>query len=64
MHCSTDRLFESKNATSFVRRVLQYLKNFANERKLAWQQDAIGNMVIKRTGTGGGENANAVVIQV
>lgn len=47
-----------------VRRVLQFLKDFANERKLAWQQDAVGNMVIKRTGTGGGEMAPAVVIQV
>lgn len=45
-------------------RVLQYLKDFANERKLAWQQDAVGNMVIKRTGSGGGEMAPAVVIQV
>ena len=47
-----------------MRRVLQFLKDFANERKLAWQQDAVGNMVIKRTGTGGGEMAPAVVIQV
>ncbi len=47
-----------------MRRVLQFLKDFANERKLAWQQDAVGNMVIKRTGTGGGELAPAVVIQV
>jgi dipeptidase D len=45
-------------------RVLQWLKDFANERKLAWQQDAVGNLVIKRTGTGGGQNAPAVVIQV
>ncbi|BDA48997.1 Cytosol non-specific dipeptidase [Coccomyxa sp. Obi] len=44
-------------------KVLQFLKDFANERKLAWQQDAVGNMVIKRTGTGGGEMAPAVVIQ-
>ncbi|EIE18888.1 aminoacyl-histidine dipeptidase [Coccomyxa subellipsoidea C-169] len=44
-------------------KVLQYLKDFANERKLAWQQDGVGNMVIKRTGSGGGEMAPAVVIQ-
>lgn len=40
------------------------MKDFANERKLAWQQDGVGNMVIKRTGSGGGEMAPAVVIQV
>ena len=45
-------------------RVLKWLKAFADERGLAWQQDAVGNLVIKRTGSGGGENAPAVVIQV
>lgn len=44
-------------------RVLKWLKTFADERGLAWQQDAVGNMVIKRTGSGGGEGAPAVVIQ-
>ena len=45
------------------RRVLKWLKAFADERGLAWQQDAVGNLVIKRTGSGGGESAPAVVIQ-
>ncbi len=45
-------------------RVLKWLKAFADERGLAWQQDAVGNLVIKRTGSGGGESAPAVVIQV
>ena len=45
------------------RRVLKWLKAFADERSLAWQQDAVGNLVIKRTGCGGGESAPAVVIQ-
>ena len=44
-------------------RVLRWLKAFADERSLAWQQDAVGNLVIKRTGSGGGETAPAVVIQ-
>lgn len=45
------------------RRVLKWLKGFAEERGLAWQQDAIGNLVIKRTGSGGGESAPPVIIQ-
>ena len=44
-------------------RVLKWLKAFADERGLAWQQDTVGNLVIKRTGSGGGESAPAVVIQ-
>ncbi|GLC42124.1 hypothetical protein PLESTM_001294000 [Pleodorina starrii] len=44
-------------------RVLQYLKDFAAERQLAWQQDAVGNLVIRRPGSGGGEGAPCVVIQ-
>ena len=44
-------------------RVLQWLKDFAKERKLAWQQDSVGNIVIKRPGSAGGEHAPTVVIQ-
>ncbi|GIL81736.1 hypothetical protein Vretimale_1325 [Volvox reticuliferus] len=44
-------------------RVLQYLKDFATERQLAWQQDAVGNLVIRRPGSGGGEGAPCVVVQ-
>lgn len=31
-------------------RVLTYLKQFADTRSLAWQQDAVGNLVIRRPG--------------
>ncbi|GFR49868.1 hypothetical protein Agub_g11970, partial [Astrephomene gubernaculifera] len=44
-------------------RVLQYLKEFAASRQLAWQQDAVGNLVIRRPGSGGGQGAPPVVIQ-
>ncbi|GLI69814.1 hypothetical protein VaNZ11_014518, partial [Volvox africanus] len=44
-------------------RVLQYLKDFAAERQLPWQQDAVGNLVIRRPGSGGGEGAPCVVVQ-
>ncbi|KAK9830529.1 hypothetical protein WJX72_012284 [[Myrmecia] bisecta] len=44
-------------------RVLQWLKDFAQARGLKWQQDAVGNLVIKRPGSGGGEAAPVVVIQ-
>ncbi|GIL58597.1 hypothetical protein Vafri_13481 [Volvox africanus] len=44
-------------------RVLQYLKDFAAERQLSWQQDAVGNLVIRRPGSGGGEGAPCVVVQ-
>jgi hypothetical protein len=47
-----------------IRRVLQYLIDFANERSLEWKQDSVGNLVIKRPGSAGGECAPVVVVQV
>lgn len=44
--------------------MLAWLKAFAEERKLAYQQDAEGNMVIKRPGSGGGEGAPPIIVQV
>lgn len=44
-------------------RVMDWLKEFAEQRQLAWQQDAVGNVVIKRPGSGGGEASPTVVIQ-
>ena len=43
--------------------VIEWLKSFAAERKLECVQDAVGNLVIRRPGTGGGENAPPVIIQ-
>jgi hypothetical protein len=43
--------------------VLEYLRGFAQARSLEWQQDGVGNMVIRRPGSGGGEAAATVVIQ-
>ena len=45
-------------------RVIAYLQDFATNRHLQYKQDATGNMVIKRPGSGGGESAPTVVIQV
>ena len=45
-------------------RVLEWLRSIAEERGLKWKQDAEGNMVIYRPGSGGGETAPPVVIQV
>lgn len=45
-------------------RVIAYLQEFADKRKLQYKQDSTGNMVIIRPGTGGGEAAPTVVIQV
>jgi len=44
-------------------RVLEWLQTFASERGLQYQQDKVGNIVIKRPGSGGGEQAPHVVIQ-
>ena len=44
-------------------KILQYLKNFANERNLRIREDSTGNIVIIRPGSGGGENAPVIVIQ-
>jgi dipeptidase D len=44
-------------------KVVDWLKAFAAERKLECVQDAVGNLVIRRPGSGGGENAPPVIIQ-
>lgn len=44
-------------------RVIEWLKAFAADRKLDCVQDAVGNVVIRRPGSGGGENAPPVIIQ-
>ena len=46
-----------------TRRVLDWLKAFATERSLEWQQDPVGNIVIRRPGSGGGEDAPPVIVQ-
>jgi hypothetical protein len=46
------------------RSVLDWLRRFAEDRGLKWQQDAVGNMVVRKPGQGGGESAATVVIQV
>jgi dipeptidase D len=43
--------------------VLEWLKAFAAKRRLECRQDAVGNLVIRRPGSGGGEAAPTVVIQ-
>lgn len=43
--------------------VLTYLKSFADARKLKWSQDVVGNLVISRPGSGGGEDAEPVLLQ-
>jgi dipeptidase D len=40
------------------------LKAFAEERGLKWKQDAVGNLAVYRPGSGGGEDAPTVVLQV
>ena len=44
-------------------RVIEWLKGFAADRKLECIQDGVGNLVIRRPGSGGGENAPPVIIQ-
>ena len=46
------------------RRVLQWVTSFADERGLKYRQDSVGNLVVYRPGSGGGEGAPPVVIQV
>lgn len=45
-------------------RVIAYLQDFASKRNLEYKQDSVGNMVIRRPGSGGGESAPTIVIQV
>lgn len=43
--------------------MVEWLKAFADDRKLSYSQDKAGNLVIRRAGSGGGEKAPVVVIQ-
>lgn len=44
-------------------KVIEWLKDFAEERKLSWEQDEAGNMVIRHPGTMEGRQAAPVIIQ-
>ena len=44
-------------------RILEYLKNFANERSFEMREDSTGNIVVLRPGSSGGENAPIIIIQ-
>jgi len=43
--------------------VLAWLKEFADARNLEWLQDEVGNIIVRRPGSGGGESTPVVVIQ-
>jgi dipeptidase D len=58
-HTPHDTHEKNKNFPS----VLAWLKAFADDRGLAWTQDTVGNIVIRRPGSGGGQDAPPVVIQ-
>ena len=44
-------------------RILKFLKNFADERNLETREDDTGNIVIVRSGSGGGEKSPTIIIQ-
>ena len=44
-------------------RILKFLKNFADERNLETREDNTGNIVILRSGSGGGEKSPTIIIQ-
>lgn len=43
--------------------ILAYLKKFADDRGLSWQQDKTGNLVVRKPASKGKENAPTVVLQ-
>jgi len=44
-------------------KILKYLKEFAKKRELEIREDYTGNIVVLRPGSGGGENAQTIIIQ-
>lgn len=44
-------------------RVLEWLKTFAEQRGLHYDQDKAGNLIIRRPGQAGGERAPPVIVQ-
>ncbi len=44
-------------------KILDWMKKFAEEHNLEWQQDELGNLIIRKPATPGMENRKGVVIQ-
>ena len=44
-------------------KILAYIKKFANERHFEIREDATGNIVVLRPGSGSGKNAPTIIIQ-
>jgi len=51
-------------STRHANRVVEWLRDFAQQRQLKVQQDTKGNVVIYKNGQAGGESAPTVIIQV
>lgn len=64
MHWSCHLVKYSQPRFVALARVIAYLQDFARKRKLEYKQDSVGNMVIRRPGSGGGDSAPTIVIQV
>ncbi|KAI8112027.1 hypothetical protein M9435_004522 [Picochlorum sp. BPE23] len=58
-----DRLSSIPRPSFHEERVLEWLKEFAQERGLTWDQDKVGNLVIRHPGTQSGVEAPTVIIQ-
>ena len=44
-------------------KILAYLKQFAEEHQLEYQQDKIGNLLIKKEATAGKEKLKTIILQ-
>jgi dipeptidase D len=57
------RLSSIPRPSKHEHQVMDWIKQFAASRGLDWTQDAVGNLVVRRPGTGGGEGAPPVIVQ-
>ena len=58
-----EQLTRIPRASQHEAAVMRWLKRFADAKRLDWSEDAAGNVLIRRPGSGGGEAAPSVVIQ-
>ena len=58
-----EKLSEIPRPSKHEEKILEYLKNMFTEKGLEWKQDNAGNIIVRKNGTGGGEESQSLVIQ-
>ena len=58
-----DEICKIPHCSKHEEKIREFIVNFAKERNLEYKEDKVGNIVIKKPGTEGSENAPVVILQ-